>query len=94
MQFALYLWYAREELKPLFNGHFEHIVDIFALVFDFERFAVVSRAFADIARYIDIGEEVHLYLHYSVALARLAASAFDIERESVRLISPRLCLGS
>ena len=94
LQFALYLRYAREELKPLFNGHFEHIIDIFALVFDFECFAVVSCALADVAGHIDIGEEVHLYLHYSVALARLAASAFDIERESVCFVSPRFCLGS
>jgi hypothetical protein len=47
---------------------------------------------ADLARHVDVGEEVHLDLDDAVALAGLASAAPDIEAEPARLIPPGLGL--
>ena len=44
-----------------------------------ERFAVVSLSLAHVARHVDVGKEMHLDLHETVALARLAAPALHVE---------------
>ena len=51
---------------------------------------------ADLAGYEYVRQEVHFYLDDSVAFARLAAAALDVERESPRSVALRLrfvCLG-
>ena len=61
----------------------EHVGDVFALVSDLERLAVVAASAADLALDIDVGEEVHLDLfHWPSPVARLAASAFHVERKA------------
>ena len=42
---------------------------------------------ADVARNVDVGQEVHLDLDQAVALARLAAPALDVEREAPRPVA-------
>ena len=76
-----------EELHRLADGHFEHVGDALAFVFDFQRLAVVAPAVADLAGDVHIGQKLHLDLDDAVALARLAAPALDVEREPARLVA-------
>ncbi len=62
-------------------------MDALALVLDFQGFAVVALALADVTRHVDIRQEVHLYLNQTVALARLTTATFDVEREATRAIT-------
>ena len=78
----------REELERLGDGHLEHVRDGLALVVDLEGLAVVALALADLARDVDVGQELHLDLQDAVALAVLAASALDVEAEAARACSP------
>ena len=73
-----------EELHRLFDGHFEHVVNRLALVFDLERFSVEARALTDVAGHINIGKEMHFDFHNAVALTGFTAPAFDVEREPAR----------
>jgi hypothetical protein len=62
--------------------HVQHFADGLALESDLQRLAVVAPAFADVARHVDIRQEMHLDFDDAVALTRLAASAFDVEAEA------------
>ena len=79
-----------EEVERLLDRHVEDVADVLALVGDLERLAVVARALADLARHVDVGQEVHLDLDLPVALARLAAAARDVEAEAARRVAARL----
>src|SRR5690606_27777109 len=65
----------------------QHLADRFAAITDFERFAVVTLAVADVAGHVHIGQEMHFDLDDAVTLARFAASAFDIEREAPWIVT-------
>ena len=82
-----------EEVERLLDRHVEHVGDGFAAEQNFQRFAVVALAVADVAGDVDIGQKVHLDLDHAVALASLAAPAFDVEREAAGLITARAALG-
>ena len=71
-----------EEFRRLLDRHLQHFVDVLALVLDLERLAVVAVAVADVARHVDVGQEMHLDLEHAVALARFAAPAFHVEGEA------------
>ena len=73
---------ALEEVQRLVDRHLQHVGDVLALVVDLQRLAVVALALADLARHVDVGQEVHLDLQDAVALARLAAAALDVEAEA------------
>src|SRR5690348_6945414 len=81
-----------EELGALVDGHVEHVGDALTLEGDVERLAVVALALADIALHIDVGQKVHLDLDDAVALARLATSTLDVEREASGPVAARLGL--
>ena len=68
-----------EEVGGFFHGHVEHVGDALALEQDFQRLAVVALALAGVAGDVDVGQKVHLDLDETIALARLAAAAFDVE---------------
>ena len=51
----------------------EDVVDILALVLDFQRLAVVALAVADVAGYVDVRQKVHFDLDHAVALTGFAA---------------------
>ena len=72
---------AREKFQPLLYGHFQHVVDALALIFDFERLAVVAPPLAHVARDVDVRQKVHFDFDDPVALTGLAAAALDVERE-------------
>ena len=73
-----------EELERLVDAHLEDVGDRAALVLHLERLAVVAAALADLARDVDVGEEVHLDLDLAVARAVLASPAADVEGEPCR----------
>ncbi len=75
--------------QRVFHGHFQHFVNIAALVANFQRFPVITLALALVARHINIREKVHRHLNHAVALTGFAAPALDVEAESARLITSR-----
>ena len=77
-----------EEDDRLFHGHIQHVRDGLFLILDFQRFAVVACALADLAGNVDVRQEVHLDLEDAVALAGLAAAAPDVEAEPSRAVAP------
>src|SRR5262245_17658377 len=82
-----------EERGGFLDGHVEDLGDGLAFEVDFERLAVVTSAVADLARDIDIREEVHFDLDRAITGACLAAPALDVEREPAGLVAPDLRLG-
>ena len=76
-----------KENQSIFHGHFQHLMDILALVPYLQRFPVVALALADVAGHIDVRQEMHFYLGHAVTLAGLAASALDVEAKSARFVT-------
>ena len=75
LQLALDLRDVAKEGKRLGHTHVEHISDGLVAVAHLECLAVVALAATDLARHVDIGQEVHLDLDLTIALACLAATA-------------------
>src|SRR5213075_1357965 len=84
--------YGGEELGGLLDRHVQDVGDRLALEVHLERLAVVAGAVADLARDVDVRQEVHLDLDGAVALARLAAAALDVEGEATGLVAADLRL--
>ena len=82
-----------EELGRLLDRHVQHLGDGLALVVHLEGLPVVPGALADLARHVDVRQEVHLDLDRAVAGAGLAAAALDVEREPAGLVPADLGLG-
>jgi hypothetical protein len=82
----------REELERLLARHVEHLGDVLALERDVECVAVVAGALADLARHVDVGQEVHLDLDRAVAGAGFAATALHVEREPPGQVAAHLRL--
>ena len=82
-----------EQLGGLGNAHVEHVRDRLALVGDPERGLVEALPEALLAGHVDVGQEVHFDLTQAGALAALAATAFDVEREAALLEPVDLRLG-
>ena len=80
-----------KKLHGLVDGHIQHIADALAFEAHFERFAIVALAVAGFARHVDIRQKIHLDGLVAIALAGLAASAFDIEGETPRLVGADFC---
>ena len=93
VQLPRYDRHRRKEAVRLGRGHLQHLVDRSPLVKDVERLAVVAFAVADVAGYVDVGEEMHLDLDDPVALASFAASALHVERETPGIVAARARLG-
>src|SRR5690606_23898462 len=82
-----------EVVQRLLYGQVQHLADVAAAIAYVERFAVVAPAAADVAGHVHVGQEVHLYLDYAVALAGFAAPALDVEREAAGVVAARARLG-
>ncbi len=82
----------REEGQRLLHGHIQDLGDVLALVADGQGLLVVAGPLADVAGDVDVGEEVHLDLHLSLALAGLTAAAAEVEGKAGRGVAahPRL----
>ncbi len=73
--------------------HREHVGDASPPVGALEGLAAEALSSADLALDPHVGEEVHLELHGSVALAGLAPPASHVEAEAPRSVAPRPRLG-
>ena len=82
-----------EKFERFLDRHVEHVGDRLALEQHLQRFAVVALALADVAGDVDVGQKVHLDLDDAIALAGLAAAAFDVEGEAAGLVAARLGFG-
>ncbi len=82
-----------KKLLRVFDRHVKNVGYAFALELDFQRLAIVAVALAGLAGDVDVGQEVHLDLDDTVALAGLAAPALDVEAEPPRLVAARLGFG-
>ena len=60
----------------------QDVVDVLALVLDFEDGGLVARAVALLAGELDVGEELHFDGDGAVAFADVAAAAGDVEGEA------------
>ncbi len=89
LQLARHCRYRVEELAGIFHRHLEDFVDVLALVLHLQRLAVVALALADVARHVDVRQEVHLHLDDPIPLTGLAAPPFHVEGEAARLIAAR-----
>ena len=94
LELSCKLRHIAEELQALLYGHIEHVKDVFAFVFNFQRILIVSLAMAGVAGNVNVGEKVHLDTANAVALAHLAASALDVKGKASCGIASRLCVGS
>src|SRR3989442_6611436 len=72
---------AMQSLDGLVDGPVERLGDAEPLQLDVEHFAFEPRSAANIARDEDVGEKHHFDQHVPGALARLAPSTGDVERE-------------
>ena len=72
-------WNSIKETACILDSHLEDIMDGFPLELNIKRFAIVAKALAGIAGYIDVWKEMHLDFDQAIALAGLAPPAFDVE---------------
>ena len=70
---------AVKEGKPLLYRHIQHLENILSFIMNVKCIAVVTLALAHVTRHVNVGQEVHFNTFHAVALARLAASALDVE---------------
>ena len=93
LQFARHHRHRLEKFECQLNRHVEHLGDVLAFVMHLQGFAVVAFAMANITRHIHIRQKMHFHFDDAVALARLAAPAFDIERKPSRPVAARARFG-
>src|SRR5207247_10174795 len=80
----------RERLKDLdglLDRHVRHFSDVFSAEVKIRRLAVVARSVTDRTRHLYVGQELHLDLDITLALAGLAAAALHIEGEAAGLVA-------
>ena len=73
-----------EQFQRFADRHCQYVGDRLAVVLHLQRRRAVLTSAAILARHPDVGQEVHFDLQLSAALARLAATAGDVERERPR----------
>src|SRR5215510_2757085 len=87
VELPMYRRFCLEEGDALLDRHVQHVVDRLAAQRDLQRLAVEARALADAACDLDVGHEIQLRGDHAFTLALLAATAFDVEAESSRLVA-------
>ena len=73
-----------EKFIGLADGHFQHVVDILPFVAHGQGVFLVPFSAAHFARYVDRGQEVHLYHLDAGSLALFASASGYVEGESAR----------
>ena len=79
-----------EKVKSLVDGHVQNVGNGFALIFDFQRFAIEAFAFADVAGNVNVGQKVHFDFGHAVAFAGFAAAAGNVEGKTPGVVASRL----
>ena len=68
-----------KNLESFANRQVQNLVNVFALVVNFEHLRLVARAFALVADQLHVGEKLHFDGDGAVALAIFAASTGNVE---------------
>ena len=76
-----------KEFQRVLHGHIQHVVDALALILHIQGLPVIALAAADLAGHVHVRQEMHLDLDNTVAAARLAASALDVEAETALAVT-------
>ena len=79
-----------EELYRIIDRHVQNLSDILLLVVDFQSFAIIAGAVADLTGHIDVRQEVHLNLDNPITRAGLTAAALDVKAETALLVAANL----
>ena len=79
-----------EELAAILNRHLQHFRNALAFVLHFHRLAVVSFAFADFARHVNVRQEVHLDLDDAIPTTSLTTAALHVKAEAALLVAANL----
>ena len=77
----LHLALAAKEGERLAGRHVEHFGDVAAAILHVEHLPAIAPAVALGALHVHVGHELHVDRQVAVAVARLAAAAFDVEAE-------------
>ena len=83
-----------EKFASLLHRHVEYVGNALALVFNLQRFAVISSASAHLTGHENVGQEMHFNLNNTVTETVLASAARYVEREPACLVAPFLRVGS
>ena len=82
------LWQIFKEGHRLLHSHFQHFVDIFALVPHLQGLPVVPLALADLTGHVNIRQEVHLDFQQAVPGAGFAPPPPDVEGKPAGTVAP------
>src|SRR2546427_572788 len=77
-----------EHTADLLDRGVQQVGDGVSLELDFERLVIVAPRAADVARDVNVRQEIHLDALLPVSLARLATSALNVEAEAARPVAP------
>ena len=69
------------------HTHFKQVVNIFALVLNFQNFFLEFFSIAYFTAQMHICQKLHFYNHFSIAFTNFAATAFYVERKIFGLIA-------
>jgi hypothetical protein len=79
-----------EEFESLFHSQVENVSDILSVVLNLEYLLFEALAVTALTLEEDIGHELHLDFYLPFALASVASTTFNIEREVRGFVAPRL----
>src|SRR5882724_3633855 len=86
VQFIRHARNISEKTCRLVHGQIEHIGNVLSFISDFERLAIVASTMTHFALDINVRQKVHFDFDQPAALAVFAATTFDIEAETPRVI--------
>src|SRR6266513_1797812 len=86
IQFIRHARNTSEKTCRLVHGQIAHVGNVLSFISDFERLAIVASAMTHFTLDINVRQEVHFDFNQPAALAVFAATAFDIEAETPRVI--------
>ena len=83
-----------KKCQCLLNSHIKHIIYTLTLIFYIQGFPVIPFTTTYLTWYIDIWQEIHLYLNNTITTARLTSSTLNIKTEPALLIPLHLGIRS
>ncbi len=79
-----------EKLQGILHSHFQNVRNVLPFILHFQCFTIITLAFADLARDIDVWQEMHFDFDNTVSAASLATTALDIKAKAASCIAARL----
>ena len=82
-----------EKIHAFIHCHVQHIGNVFSLVGNFQRLAVVTLSITGLTSHIDWRQKIHFNHTHAAAFAEFTTTAFYIERKSTGIVSTNFGLG-